>query len=703
MNVPVRARIGLAVLIASAATAAALIYLSRQAGPAAGSLAVLASKPRPTVMGWPVSVTDVARGLDDPFGVALDRAGNAYVSDAGASNHVRRIAPDGAATILAGGREGFADGAGAAAAFHTPSGIAIDRSGNLLVADTGNNAIRKITPQGVVSTVAGDGAAGWVDGPGTQARFNGPTGVAVDLLGNVFVADTYNDRIRKIAPDGSVTTIAGGAAPGWLDGVGAAAQFDTPTGLALDLQGNLYIADSGNGAVRKLGADGAVSTLVQAAPDSIDPLLRWPAALAVTGDGYLYIGDMSRGRILQRSPAGELRGLTGIGIDIAIGDARTARLGRVTGLALDGAGALYVADASYRMLRRAAPRDAAPRALALALAGTTAPAGPKPVTFPWPFAPQDQPHEVVGIVGEVRGSYNGESRHHFHNGLDVQAAMGVPVLAVADEKVSSALPNGDFDGLGESLGVHSFAYVHMRVGRTVRNEPLDPARFMILTSEKGKPVRVRVKRGTRFKVGDALGTVNRMFHLHLIHRIPGGEANPLALPFPGLRDTVAPRIDSVRLHDMAEQPLSAREGKRLLVMRAAGPLSIVIEGYDQTEGNLARRKLGLYKVGYQLLAADGTPLAGFEQPRVNIEFNRLPPDPESVKVAYANNSGITVYGSARTRFLYLATNVVRDGMAAGGSWDPATLAPGDYIIRAMATDYAGNLATGNTELPITVR
>ena len=707
MNVPVRVlvrvRVGVAVLVAAAAGgAAALVYLSRQAGPAAGSLAVLAGKPRPTVMGWPVVVTDVAGGLDDPFGVVLDRAGNVYVSDAGANNHVRKIAPDGAATILAGAREGFADGAGAAAAFHTPSGIAIDRSGNLLVADTGNNAIRRVTPQGVVSTVAGDGLAGWVDGPGRQARFNGPTGVAVDLLGNVFVADTYNDRIRKIAPDGSVSTVAGGPAPGLLDGLGAAAQFDTPTGLALDLQGNLFIADTGNGALRRLGADGVVSTLVQTAPDSTDPLLRRPAALALTGDGYLYIADMSRGRILQRSPAGELRGLTGIGIDIAVGDARSPRLGRVMGLALDAAGALYVADASYRSLRRAAPRDAAPRAPARVLAAA-APAPARPAGFPWPFAPQDQAHEVVGIIGEVRGSYNGESRHHFHNGLDVQAAMGVPVLAVADEKVSSPLPNGDFDGLGESLGVHSFAYVHMRVGRTVRNAPLDPARFTILTSDKGKPVRVRVKRGTRFQVGDAVGTVNRMFHVHLIHRIPGGEANPLALPFPGLRDTVAPRIDSVQLHDMAEQPLVTREGTRLLVPRAGGPLSIVIEAYDQTEGNLARRKLGLYKVGYQLLAADGMPLAGFEQPRVNIEFNRLPPDPESVKMAYAKNSGITVYGSATTRFLYLATNVVRDGMAASGSWDPATLAPGDYIIRAMAADYAGNLATGGTDLLITVR
>ncbi len=707
MNGPIRKRsrftvpVWAGLLLAVAASAALWLYLSRAGDPTGERIAVMAAKPRPTVMGWAVSVTDVARAFDDPFGVALDSAGNVYVSDAGNHNHIRKIAPGGASVILAGGREGFADGAGAAAAFHTPSGIAVDRKGNLLVADTGNNAIRVISAQGVVSTLAGDGSAGFADGPGKLARFNGPTGVAVDALGNVFVTDTYNDRIRKIAPDGSVSTVAGGAAAGLLDGPASAALFDTPTGLALDVQGNLFIADTGNGAVRKLAIDGVVTTVAQTPPEVDDPLLRRPAALAHTADGYLYIGDMSRGRILQLSPTGQLGGLTGIGIDIAVGDASSARLGRITALALDAEGALYVADASRRMLRRAALRGSPPRPMSTppALPPASAPEGP----FPWPFAPQDGAHEVVGIIGEVRGSYNGESRHHFHNGLDVQAAMGVPVLAVADEKVSSPLPNSDFDSIGESLGVNSFAYVHMRVGRTLRNAPLDPQRFIMVANDKGKPVRVRVKRGTRFKVGDALGTVNRMFHVHLIHRTPDGEANPLALPFPGLRDTVAPRIDSVQLHDMAGQRLVQKAGQRLLVPRAGGPLAIVVEAYDQTEGNLARRKLGLYKVGYQLLGADAMPLAGFEQPRINIEFNRLPPDPESVKLAYADKSGITVYGSASTRFLYLATNVVRDGRATSGSWDPATLAPGDYLVRAFAADYAGNLALGATDLAITVQ
>jgi sugar lactone lactonase YvrE len=687
-----------AVLMLAAAASGARLWLTRGDALLANSAAPARKAPA-TVMGWPVAVAEVGAGFADPFGVVLDRAGNLYLADAGEHNQIRRIAPDGTHTVLAGHGEGYADGVGAAAAFHTPSGMALDAAGNLIVADTGNHAIRKVGMDGVVTTLAGTGVAGFQDGPAGQAQFNGPIGVALDKAGNVYVADTYNDRIRKIAPDGSVSTLAGGF-PGLADGPAAQALFDTPTGLALDAKGNLFIADSQNGAIRRLGADGQVSTLAQTDPAADDPLLRRPLSLALTADGFLYVGDMARGRILQLAPGGELRGLTGIGIDIEIGDATSVRFGRPAGLALDRHGALYVADATARVVRKLSVRaEGAPPSQAR----PAPPPAPRSGRFPWPFAPQDARHEVVGIVGEVRGSYDGESRDHFHNGLDIQANMGVPVLAVADEKVSSPLPNWAYDGVGEGLAVDAFAYVHMRVGRTLRNAPLDPERFAMLNDEKGKPYRVRVRRGTRFKVGDKLGTVNRMFHVHLIERTPRGEANALALPFPGLQDTVIPHIAGIALHDQAQQRLVARQGKRLLVPRGAGPLAIVVDAYDQTDGNVARRKLGLYKVGYQVLAADGTPLAGYDKPRVNIEFNRLPPDQESVKVAYAEKSGITVYGNATTRFLYLVTNTVRDGMAAAGSWDPAPLAPGDYTIRILAADFAGNEALLGRDLAITVQ
>lgn len=685
-------------LLVAAAAAALGLWLARSDAPLA-RISALAHKAPPTVMGWPVAVAQAGAGYADPFGVALDRAGNVYLADAGEHNQILKIGADGVQSVLAGGAEGRADGTGAAASFNTPSGIALDGDGNLIVADTGNHQVRKVSMQGVVTTLAGSGVAGFQDGAAQQAQFNGPVGVAVDKAGNVYVADTYNDRIRKIAPDGSVSTLAG-SLPGFLDGAAGAALFDTPTGIAIDAAGRLFVADTQNGAIRRLDPDGQVSTLAQTDKEADDPLLRRPLSLALSADGFVYVGDMARGRILQLAPTGELRGLTGIGIDIAIGDAKAVRFGRPAGLALDRQGALFASDATARVLRKltvraagAAPSQAAPAPLPV----------PRTGSFPWPFAPQNARHEVVGIVGEVRGSYDGESRDHFHNGLDIQANMGEPVLAVADEKVSSPLPNWAYDGLGEGMAVGTFAYVHMRVGRTLHNAPLDAERFAIVNDDKGKPYRVRVRRGTRFQVGDKLGTVNRMFHVHLIERTPYGEANALALPFPGLQDNVIPRIAAIELHDQAQNRLLAKQGKRLLVARAGGPLAIVVDAYDQTDGNAARRKLGLYKVGYQVLAADGTPLAGFEKPRMNIEFNRLPPDPESVKVAYADKSGITVYGNATTRFLYVVTNTVRDGAAASGSWDPAALAPGDYTIRIFAADFAGNEALAGRDLAITVQ
>lgn len=658
-----------------------------------------------TELGWPVYVTTVAggqaAGFADPFGLTIDRAGNLFVADAGDNNRLVKVAPGGGITSLAGQREGFADGTGAAAAFHTPSALAIDSAGNLVVADTGNHAIRRVTPAGVVTTLAGNGQPGYSDGKGSAARFNGPVGVALDQDGNVFVADTYNDRIRKIAPDGTVTTIAGDGVPGDLDGPALAARFDTPTALVVDAAGAVLVADTQNGAIRKITRDGVVSTVARSPADAAEPLMRRPGSLALTHDGFLYVGDLARGRILQVSPSGQLRGLTGIGIDFHAGDERAARFARPAAIALGPDGSLYVADALRRALRKVARREGA---AAPPLEDPVAPPGAvaRQAPFPWPVRPQQSWHEVVGVVGEVRGSYDGESRHHFHNGLDVQAAMGEPVLAVANEKVSNPLPNWGFGGVGEGIAIDHFSYIHMRVGRTARDEPLDPARFAALRDATGAVQRVRVRRGARFAVGDTIGSVNRMYHVHLVHRPGGVERNGLALPFPGLRDSVAPRVTSIALLDRDGKPLAEQRARRLAVPRGAGPLAIVVDAFDQSDGNAARRRLGLYKVGYQVLGADGAPLPGFEEPLVNIEFNRLPPDEESVKVAYADGSGITVYGSKATRFLYQVTNTVRDGVARQGSWNPAGLAPGDYTIRIYAADYAGNVALAGRDLAISV-
>lgn len=670
-----------------------------------------------TLPNWPARVSTVAgdglpgatdgRGqrvrFADPFGVARDAAGNLYVADGGDNNSIRKIAPDGSSSTLAGGIEGYAEGSGAAAAFNTPSGVALDADGNLYVADTGNNAIRKVTPQGLVSTLAGDGMAGYQDGKGAGARFNGPLAVAVAVApdGAVYVADTYNDRIRRIAPDGSVTTVAGAGVPGMADGAAAVARFDTPAGLAVTAGGELLIADLANDAIRKLGRDGQVSTVAVAPEKERSAPLRAPLGLAVTPDGYIYVASARHGRVSQISPAGEVTPLVdvdhppqpGYGADGSV------RLYGPRGMALAPDGSLFVTDAATFRLHHIAPPQP----------GQPAPAerGPLPApahgaTMLWPFKPQQQPHEVVGLMGEVRGNVDGDSRDHFHAGLDVQGAPGTPVLAVAPAKVSDPLPNWGYGELSEGFGLADLVYIHMRVGRGPKDGPLD-GRFQLIADDHGKPERIRIKRGTRFDAGDTLGTVNRMAHVHLDYAPNGGALNPLSLPFMGLRDTVPPQIVSIALVDGGGQRLQARQGGRLLLPRALGEVGIAVDAFDQMDGNQARRRLGLYKLGYQLLQADGTPVAGYEQPVVTQVYDRLPRNREAVKLAYAQASGITVYGSASTRFVYALNNKLIDGTVTPGSWRVADLAPGDYTLRILAADYAGNVATKGRDLALTVQ
>jgi sugar lactone lactonase YvrE len=140
---------------------------------------------------------------------------------------------------------------GTAASFNSPYGVAVDSSGNVYVADTNNQRIRKITPNGTVMTLAGAGDFGYADGIGTAASFGSPQGVAVDSSGNVYVADKDNSRIRKITPNGTVTTLAGGN-EGYADGIGTAASFYSPSGVAVDSSGNVYVADSYNHRIRKI-------------------------------------------------------------------------------------------------------------------------------------------------------------------------------------------------------------------------------------------------------------------------------------------------------------------------------------------------------------------------------------------------------------------------------------------------------------------
>jgi len=215
----------------------------------------------------------------------------------------------------------------------------------------------------------------------------------------------------------------------------------------------------------------------------------------------------------------------------------------------------------------------------------------------------------------------------------------------------------------------------------------------------GEPLRVRVRRGTRFRAGDIVGTVNRYAHVHLDVGPPGGEVNPLAVGLPNFSDRVAPTIPrrGVTLLDANGNELTARRRGRLVL---TGCVSIVVEAFDRVDGNARRRRLAPYSLGWQVLDSSGGPAPAFGLPRVAIEFDRVPPNPDAPLVTYADGSGITVYGSPVTRFRYIVTNTVRDGDAVAGTWDTSTLPPGDYLLRIFVRDLAGNSTTSDT--PITI-
>jgi streptogramin lyase len=234
---------------------------------------------------------------------------------------IRRIAADGSVTTFAGssGARGNTDGAGTAATFSAPLGLAIDAAGNLYVADAMNHTIRKITSAGVVSTLAGSaGVPGYADGTGTGALFNYPAGLAVDAAGNVYVADRSNNVIRKVTPAGVVTTLAGlQGVSGATDGAGSLALFNQPSGLVLDGAGNFYVTDTGNSTIRKLTPAGVVSTLaglptIGGNQDGTGSgaMFNQPRALTIDSAGNLYVADTGNATIRKVTPAGVVTTLT---------------------------------------------------------------------------------------------------------------------------------------------------------------------------------------------------------------------------------------------------------------------------------------------------------------------------------------------------------------------------------------------------------
>jgi sugar lactone lactonase YvrE len=242
--------------------------------------------------------------LYKPYRVVADRAGNVYIADF-YNNRIRKVDTSGTITTVAGtGAQGYnGDGIPATSAeLSLPSAVAVDAAGNIYIADTWNNRIRKIDTSGMINTIAGTGFAGVLgdDGPATAAQVNEPLGVAVDSSGSVYIVDYGNSKIRKIDTSGKINTIAGtGSIGNSGDGGPATAAFlNQPTGVAVDRAGNVYIADNQNSRVRKVDTSGTITTIVSTSTSGITALF-FPEDVAVDTAGHVYIADINNMRILE--------------------------------------------------------------------------------------------------------------------------------------------------------------------------------------------------------------------------------------------------------------------------------------------------------------------------------------------------------------------------------------------------------------------
>jgi|DewCreStandDraft_4_1066084.scaffolds.fasta_scaffold06561_5 sugar lactone lactonase YvrE len=346
--------------------------------------------------------------LDTPQGIALDAAGTLYIADTG-NHRVRRVDAEGRITTIAGnGEDGSAGDGGPAveAQLSDPSSVALDAAGNLYIADSWANRIRKVTPEGRIVTVAGTGARGFSGdgGPAAEAWFSGPACVRVDAAGNLLVADRYNNRVRKISPDGRITTIAGNGYYGAVGdtngdgGAATAAMLQWPGAVAIAPDGSVYVADTGADRIRRVAADGRIEAAAGArlpafngdGQAAVKAVLRYPFGLAVDSTGTLYIADTIHHRVRKVDAGGVIRTVAGTGQFGYSGDgtaAVQAQLASPHHVAVDPTGAIYIADTYNHRIRRVSPEGVITTVAGTGAAGFAGDDGPASAArLNYPFA-----------------------------------------------------------------------------------------------------------------------------------------------------------------------------------------------------------------------------------------------------------------------------------------------------------------------------
>lgn len=319
----------------------------------------------PNVKGY-VNGHRLGSQFDVPEGLAFDSKGNLFVADR--DNHViRKIDTDGQVTLFAGtvGEKGYADGAAGAAKFASPLKLDIDKDDNLYIADRDNHVIRKIAPDGTVSTLAGKaGTKGFDNGKGSAATFSTPIDVAVDDNGNVYVVESGNNCVRKITADGTVSTLAGNGSRSHADGAGEAAAFADPSGIAVGPEGNLFVADRRNHAIRKVSPAGVVTTIAGSAgsagyvdgPSNITKFSH-PWGIYVSAEGLIYTTDAGNNRVRMMDDQG-IWSTIGGGDQGGYQDGNPSLYAYPTDLVVDEAtGDVYVADFNNQVIRRIVPTE----------------------------------------------------------------------------------------------------------------------------------------------------------------------------------------------------------------------------------------------------------------------------------------------------------------------------------------------------------